>query len=81
MSESVHMCVRVSVSMAVGRLAAQKGEWAAASVRVARRASARNVPSPPLDPSQMGVSSLGRKKEGSSVSQAHLRAPAPLAQG
>lgn len=29
------MRVHVSVGMAVGRLAAQKGEWAAVSVRVA----------------------------------------------
>lgn len=37
-SECPRVCMCVSV--AVGRLAAQKGEWVAVSVRVARKASA-----------------------------------------
>lgn len=69
-SQSVHTRVHVSVSVAVGRLAAQKGAWAAASARVAGRASACNIPpSPTLDPSRR-VSALGREKVGAQFPRA-----------
>lgn len=62
--------VCVSVSVAVGRLAAQKGAWAAASARAAGRASAWNTPpSPTPDPSRWALLP-GKGESGGPVSQA-----------
>lgn len=58
------MRVRVSVRVAVGRLAAQKGGWAAASARVAGRASACSVLPPPRPGSYQRGLLLGRENVG-----------------
>lgn len=90
-SQTVHTRVHVSVSVAVGRLAAQKGEWAAASARAAGRTSACNIP-PLLWVPADGVASPGREKVGAqfpgpwggvgylSQVRSRWRASAPLAQ-